>query len=125
MATRTEYHETTGRDFLARARAYLAEDDLLQASEKGWGAAAQMVKAAAEARGWPHNGHRALWRVVHRLVIETGDDQIRILFVSAGGLHTNFYEGWWPHEMVAAGLSDVEQLLSKLDALAAQRRPAD
>ena len=52
MTQRTQYHDATGREFLARARAYLAEDDLLQASEKGWGAAAQMVKAAAEARGW-------------------------------------------------------------------------
>ena len=49
MTQRTQYHDATGREFLARARAYLAENDLLQASEKGWGAAAQMVKAAAEA----------------------------------------------------------------------------
>ena len=59
MTTRAQYHNATGRDFMAKAQAYLAEDDLLQASEKGWGAAAQMVKAAAEMRGWPHKNHRA------------------------------------------------------------------
>ena len=37
------------RIFLARAREYLAIDDLHQASEKGWGAATWMAKAVAEA----------------------------------------------------------------------------
>ncbi len=125
VATRTEYHETTGRDFLASARAHLAEGDLLQASEKGWGAAAQMVKAAAEARGWRHGSHGDLYRALNDLASEADDPHLRVLFNSASALHTNFYEGWMPHEMVAAGLSQVQQLLSKLDALAAQRRPTD
>ena len=49
MTTKTVYYNATGRDFLAEAWRFLAEDDLLQASEKGWGAAAQMVKCIAEA----------------------------------------------------------------------------
>ena len=44
MTTNGQYYSDTGREFIARARTYLAEDDLLQASEKGWGAAAQMVQ---------------------------------------------------------------------------------
>lgn len=42
------------RIFLAKAREYLAGDDLHQASEKGWGAAAWMAKAVAEAQGWQY-----------------------------------------------------------------------
>ena len=52
MTTRVDYHSETAGVFLTKAGGYLAEGDLLQASEKGWGAAAQMVKAVAEARGW-------------------------------------------------------------------------
>ena len=117
MTTKTRYYNTTGRDFLAKAHVYLAEGDLLQASEKGWGAAAQIVKGIAEARGWPHNGHHHLWRVVNRLVEETGDRAIRTTFTVASALHTNFYEGWLPRETVEDHLDQVAGLLSKLEAL--------
>ncbi len=117
MVTRTQEHNETGREFLARARAYLAEDDLLQASEKGWGAAARMVKAAAEQRGWSHNGHRDLYSAINRLAAETDDLRLRTLFDSASALHANFYEGWMPGEMVAASLDQVAELVEKLDAL--------
>ena len=64
MTTRTDYHTETAREFLIKGRAHLAEGDLLQASEKGWGAASQMVKAVAEARGWRHSTHGDLYRTV-------------------------------------------------------------
>ncbi|MXY77170.1 MAG: hypothetical protein F4Y40_08820 [Acidimicrobiia bacterium] len=117
MTTKTRYYNATGREFLAKARTYLAEDDLLQASEKGWGAAAQMVTSMAEARGWPHNGHHELWRAVNRLVDETGDPKIRAAFGLAGALHTNFYEGWLPRETVEDYLAQVDELVSKLEGL--------
>ncbi|MCY4621907.1 MAG: PaREP1 family protein [bacterium] len=117
MTLKTSYYNATGREFLARARSYLAEGDLLQASEKGWGAAAQMVKSVAEARGWSHNGHHQLWNVVNRLVEETADRDIRTAFSLAGTLHTNFYEGWLPRETVEDHLDQVADLLSKLEML--------
>ena len=43
--------------FLEKARQYLLEDDLHQASEKGWGAAAWMVKAVAVNQGWEYESH--------------------------------------------------------------------
>ena len=117
MTTKARYYNSTERDFLTKARRYLAEGDLLQASEKGWGAAAQMVKWIAEARGWPHDGHHQLWRAVNRLVEETGDRDIRTAFGLAGTLHTNFYEGWLPRETVEDHLDQVADLLSKLETL--------
>ncbi|MCE2469409.1 MAG: PaREP1 family protein [Dehalococcoidia bacterium] len=117
MTTRTQYHAATALDFMAKTRSYLDEGDLLQASEKGWGAAAQAVKAVAEARGWQHNGHYELFAAVNRLTDETGDQDIRRAFAAANALHTNFYEGWLPRETVAAHLSDIEELVGKLRAL--------
>ena len=52
-----EKYKSAGRELLEKARDELAQGDLRQASEKGWGAAAQMVKAVAERRGWRHDGH--------------------------------------------------------------------
>ena len=50
-------HAPQAREFLNKARGYLAAGDLHQASEQGWGAAARMAKAVAPARGWPHERH--------------------------------------------------------------------
>ncbi len=115
MSTRTQYHNDTGREFLASARAHLAEGDLLQASEKGWGAAAQMVKSVAEDRDWPYNGHGELYVAIDRLADETGDPQLRDLFDSASALHANIYEGWMPREMVESSLGRVAELVAKLE----------
>ena len=117
MSTRTEWRAQTAAAFLARAGAYLAEGDLLQASEKGWGAAARALKAAAETRGWRHGSHRDLYTVVARLVSETGDPRIRTWFGVAGDLRANCCEGWLPAEIVEGHLSDVELLVAALGEL--------
>ena len=114
MATRTDYHVETAAVFLARAQAYLADGDLLQASEKGWGAAAQMVKAVAEARGWDHRGHRQLHQAVERLAAETGQPELRDYFGAANALHKNFYEGLLRAEGVISNLEAVERLVERL-----------
>ena len=103
---------------LAQAQSELAAGDVRQASEKGWGAAAQMVKSVAERRGWSHRSHAALYNAVARLTAETGDEEIRRLFAVAGDLHVNFYENWNNTENVAAGLADVQRLLDRLEPLA-------
>ena len=60
MTTPIVTYREAGRHLLAQAHAELEAGDLRQASEKGWGAAAQMVKAAAADRGWSHRSHRDL-----------------------------------------------------------------
>src|SRR5438309_2804695 len=92
--TTSERYDSAAKDLIAKASRYLESGDLVQASEKAWGAAAQAVKAVAEARGWEHNGHRQLFQVVARIVDETSDNQIRAQSLAASALHTNFYENW-------------------------------
>ena len=105
------------RLFLRQAREELAQDDLRQASEKGWGAAAQIVKAAAEQRGLDHRGHAELFAVVRHLHSESRDASLRLQFQIATGLHTNFYEGWLDHDDVAGSLNIVSQFVDKVEAL--------
>ena len=114
MTTRADYHTDTASEFLTKAHAYLAEGDLLQASEKGWGAAAQMVKAVAETQGWRHRTHADLYRTVNRLAAGQTDDELPRVFRSANALHQNFYEGDMPPEMVAGGLRDAERFVELL-----------
>ena len=118
MLESTARYATASRTFMAEALQYLALNDLPQASEKGWGAAAQMVKAIAEERGWQHDTHRLLFGIVGALASETGDRQFSRLFGQAHLLHVNFYENWLPAQTVSESLQDVGELLTKLEPLA-------
>ncbi len=117
--TTQDYQQASER-FLAQARQELAAGDLAQASEKGWGAAAQILKAIAEQRGWEHNRHRHYLRIASRLRAETGDGDIRRLFGSASLLHENFYENEMMAEDVSDALDEVGALLDKLQPLLTQ-----
>ncbi|MCY4368201.1 MAG: hypothetical protein OXF41_02010, partial [bacterium] len=64
-----------------------------------------------------HDSHAALYKVIDRLVKETGDDTIRVGFSTANALHQNFYENWGSTDYVAGGLADVRKLLNKLERL--------
>ena len=116
MTTKADYHTDTANEFLSKAHVYLAEGDLLRASEKGWGATSRMVKAVAETRGWRNNTHADLYRIIARLADELPDDRIQNLFRSASALHQNFYEGDMPEEAVVDALKDVEEISGRLRA---------
>ena len=117
MTTRADYHTDTANEFLIKARAHLAEGDLLQASEKAWGATARMVKAVAETRGWEHNAHGDLYRVVDLVAAEVSNRRLQTLFSAAGSLHQNFYEGHMAEASVANGLDDAEEIVGLLQAV--------
>ena len=112
-------YQTASRHLLAQAHEELAAGDTRQASEKGWAAAAQIVKSVAESRSWEHRNHAALFNVISRLVAETGDDDIRDLFYVAVSLEANFYENWDNAANVAGDLLDMERFLDIMEPLAA------
>ena len=116
----TQQYQQASAQFLAQARQELADGDLPQASEKGCGATAQILKAIAERRGWEHNRHRHYHRSISRLRAATGDGNIRRLFGVANLLHENFYENDMETDDVADGLNDVEALIDKLIPLLSQ-----
>ena len=110
-------YKIASRPLLVQGIEELAKGDVRQASEKGWGAATQMVKAVAEQRGWQHTSHALLYQIVDRLARETRDRDMSTLFRAASALHTNFYENWFTSEVAEAGLQDVGRFLDKLEPL--------
>ena len=116
-------YQQASEHFLAQVRQELSDGDLAQASEKGWGATAQILKAIAEQRGWYHHRHRHLYRAASRIRAETGDGEIRRLFDSASALHENFYENDMPPDEVDDRLDDVAALMDKLLPLLNQPQP--
>ncbi len=113
----TQAYHTASRELLAQGLGELERGDARLASGTGWDAAVQMVKAIAEARGWPHDSHRDLYAAVSRLVDETGDREIYTLINVAGGLEMNFHEDWYQGQGVRLGLASVGRLLDKLERL--------
>ena len=111
----TQKYREDSRTLLVQARAELTQHDVRQASEKGWGAAAQMLKAVAERKGWEHGKHRHLSRVASRLRAETGDRDIYRWYQVADALHGNFYEDEMEPADVGESLDDVERFLDKLE----------
>ena len=112
-----EKYMRTSRQFIEQAEEEFNRGDMVQASEKAWGAAAQAVKATAEQRGWEHNTHARLFDNLKRVSRETGDPELHDLFHVANSLHQNFYEGWQTDDSVRRGIQRVKLLVHKLAAL--------
>ena len=110
-------HREQSRVFLTQASEELAKGDLPQASEKGWGAAAQILKAIALERGWNNSKHRDIYEVARDLRLETGDPELSVEFSAASSLHVNFYEIKFSSDYIGDLLQQVEQLVNKLEAL--------
>ena len=111
--------KTTSRRLLQQSEEEFAKGDLLQASEKGWGAVAQAVKAAAILRGLEHRSHRALRQVAIDLRDETGNIRILELFGLAENLHANYYEAWMRPSEVEVYISNARELVEILENLPA------
>ena len=114
----TQTYQAASRQMLAQARTELAAGDLRQASEKGWGAAPQIVKAIADRRGWEHKTHRHIWVAVRRLTDENPSMGLTRLFRAANHLHSNFYENIDSASDVAEALDVVERFVGLLEPMA-------
>ena len=107
------------RLFLARAREYLAGDDLHQAAEKGWGAAAWMAKAVAEAQGWQYKRHDEFFKVMYQAEDLSSDARLPGLWHVANTLHGFFYTRkiFLNSDDIGQGLDQIETLLDILQPL--------
>ena len=105
--------------FLDRARGYLASDDLHQASEKGWGAAAWMAKAVAETQGWEYREHAQFGVVLRNAGALMDNDRFRLLSEVAYGLHRNYYvrKRFLDAEAISRSLDNMAELLDILEPL--------
>ena len=112
--TKAEIHENLSEKYMKDAEELMKKGDYVQASEKAWGAASQMVKAVAAKNGLELRSHGELHKFVSKISKERGDEEIRRLWRSAIVLHQNFYENWLPEDMVIDSIGDVRKLISKL-----------
>ena len=108
------------RDYMARAEGYLRQGDLVQASEKSWGAAACALKSIAEGRGWDHKSHSLMFDIANQIADELGRPDLQDSFTVANSMHQNFYENWMPPESVERGVERVKGFLTELQGVSPQ-----
>lgn len=113
-------YATMSREYMERAEDYLRQGDLMQASEKSWGAAACALKSIAEQRGWQHQSHSLLNDISGQIVDETGRTDLHDMFAVARTMHQNFYENWEPEGAVEYGVGRIKEYLTELESVGPQ-----
>ncbi len=117
--TLLDNHLAISRRFIRQAEEELASGDLLQASERAWGAAAHRLKAIARRRRWRHGSHKDFYTIIDLLADEVAQpEQPLELFSNAAMLHTNFYNDYMPERLVKVDIESVKRLLAILDGVA-------
>ena len=108
-----EYVEAA-EELLEEAREELQKNNVRQAAEKVWGAAALAVKAYAYWRdGKRLTSHGELWGQMRLMTKELGE-WVREAWMYANGMHTCFYEGWCAPEDVEDAYKRVEKLVREV-----------
>jgi len=109
-------HISQARDYWSKWPAHLAEGDLCQAGEKGWGTVAQLTKAVATLRGWQHYDHAAIQEAVYALAEDIPQQAVEIIrgMRAAESLHGNFYEVYMDTLVAQTALDDLRPLLNIL-----------
>ena len=113
---RIRKHLEQARDYWSKWPAHLADGDLCQAGEKGWGTVAQLTKAVATLRGWEHYDHVAIQEALTALIDELPEQAVVIDqgLSAAERLHGNFYEVYMTPYRAEAALDVVHPLLDVL-----------
>ena len=109
-----EHYQALNEKYLKDAKELLSKGDLVQASEKLWGATALTVKMVAAKRGLKLERHGSLWTFINGISKETGDKDVIRFFGEANALHRNFYENEMEKRSVEILAEDIERLIAKL-----------
>ena len=123
LVTMAERSQEISNQFLEQAEAEFRAGDLLQASEKAWGAFAHCVKAIAQEKGWEHNSHRHLNRCAGRLLRQISPVHVYLLGV-VNALHANFYEDFYDEDAVGSSIGAAKMLVNALWASSAEHLPS-
>jgi len=115
--TKTALHVNLSERYFYEAGELLKKEDYVQASEKLWGAASQMVKAVAAKRNVELRSHSELNRFVADVRMEVNEPEIRRVWQIASSLHQNFYEAWLPGETVKESVEDIKKFREMLERI--------
>ncbi len=123
-ASPPERYQAISQHLLEQAQAELTKGDLIQSSEKLWGATAHAVKALCQQMGWNHHAHIHLRSAVSYIAsrLERGD--LTLAFGYLENLHINYYEHQRGFHEILIGLENATFLIRELAAAPLSQLPA-
>ena len=116
----SEKYMEISQSLIRQAEAEFQQGDLLQASEKAWGAVATAIKSIAQQRGWNHKHHRLTRAAMGQVADEFHRPHLHDLFNIVETLHDNFYENNWTEPEVDRAMERARRLLTELEELRPQ-----
>ena len=109
---------------LRYAQEELDADDLIQASEKAWGAAAHAIKSVAEKWGWYHQGHYRLRAVVDYIVSDRGREDLLNWYSTVNVLHFNYYEHYFDADTIQSSINATRNFVAEMEIIRAEDVPS-
>lgn len=110
------------RHFLESAVLDLAKEppERLPASEKGWAALAQAVKAVGKDRRWRPNAHYRIHAILNQIIYEqwagtAAAAEMRRDFLAVQSLRSNYHEIVFETPTIQAGLAAAQRLVDRLE----------
>ena len=122
--TQIKEHTQIVSEFLEAADRFFEEEDLIQVSEKLWGATAHALKAVCIRRRWRHGKYAHLREAARRLTEEIGDNSLFDGFTIAYSHHLNFYSDAMEAEDVGAARFRIRALVDEIMAAGQNPTPA-
>ena len=124
-ASPPERYEEISRRLLEQAREELAKGDILQASDKAWGAMAHATKAVCQRMGWNHHAHNHIGAAINYIAAELNRDDMQSAYLSLDSLHVNYYEHQRTVGEVRVGINNAAFLIRELAAVRLSELPGD
>ena len=114
----TQEHAQAAKEFLDEADREFAEGDVLQASEKMWGAASHAIMAVAMQRGQPCGTHRLMVDLAWEIADEQDDILLKGGISAAQGFRANANIGFMEPEEWENDTEIVRQFVARMLVLA-------
>ena len=124
-ASSPERYEEISRHLLQQAQEELDNGDILQASDKVWGATAHAIKAVCQRMGWNHHAHNHLRAAANYVFAEFGRYDLTLVFGYLEALHANYYEHQWEADEIRTGIINAALVIRELSAAPLDNLPSD
>ena len=120
----SDRYASISQRLIRQAQEELDADDLIQASEKAWGAAAHAIKSVAEKWGWYHQGHYRLNAVVHYIVSDRGLEDLLNWYNTVNILHFNYYEHEFDSDTIQSSINATRTFVEEMEGIRAEDVPS-
>ena len=117
-----EEHIRTALYFLDQAEQEIEAGDVLQGSEKMWGAVCHAIIGVCQLRDWAYRSHRAFKSAVVRFSSELDDPLAQEQFSLAEKFHVNFYHGIIPTDQLKFDLPIVRRFVERIVEMVSEER---